>query len=83
MPRRRFSFVFAFLLALLRPTAEIALAQQPAAAARLGLEAYAMPTAAELGLVRADEPKIDRSDVERLAGRGKARAQPRASAAMR
>ena len=51
MPRRRHvSLVFAFLLAFLRPTAEIALAQQPATAARLGLEATALPTLAELGL---------------------------------
>lgn len=59
MPCRRRSLVFAVLLAVLRPTGEIALAQQPGTAARLGLEAYAMPTAVELGLVRADEPKVD------------------------
>jgi hypothetical protein len=58
MPRRR-SLAFAILLAALRPTAEIALAQQPSTAARLGFGAYATPTLAELGLVRAVEPKVE------------------------
>ncbi|MFO7566311.1 MAG: polysaccharide deacetylase family protein [Enhygromyxa sp.] len=65
MPRRRFSLVFAILLALLRPTSEIALAQQPAAAARLGLEAITMPTLAELGLERAREPRVDPAVAEK------------------
>lgn len=61
MPRRRcVSLVFAFLLALLRPTAEIALAQQPGTAARLGLETITMPTLAELGLERPVElPSVE------------------------
>jgi peptidoglycan/xylan/chitin deacetylase (PgdA/CDA1 family) len=58
MHRRRRSLVFAILLAVFRPTSEIALAQQPGASARLGLEAYAMPTLVELGLKPAVEPQV-------------------------
>ena len=68
MPCRRHSIVLAVLLGILRPTEEIALAQQPAAAARLGLDAYAMPTLVELGLVRAKESKIERDHAERARG---------------
>jgi hypothetical protein len=67
MTRRR-SLVLAVLLAALRPTGEIALAQQPATAARLGLEAYAMPTAVELGLVRANEPRVEPAPTEARCG---------------
>jgi hypothetical protein len=68
MPCRRRSLGFAVLLAVLRPTGEIALAQQPSTAARLGLEAYTMPTAVELGLVRPNEPKVE--PAQREAGSG-------------
>lgn len=57
MPRRR-SLVLAILLAVFRPTAEIALAQQPATAARLGLEDVALPTLVELGIKPAVEPQV-------------------------
>lgn len=77
MPCRRRSLVFAVLLAVLRPTGEIALAQQPATAARLGLSAYEMPTAVELGLVRAKEPKVEPVQAERGAGPDQPGLRPR------
>jgi peptidoglycan/xylan/chitin deacetylase (PgdA/CDA1 family) len=56
---RRSSFVFALLLTFFRPTSEIALAQQPAAAARLGLAAFAMPNLVELGIKQPVEPQSE------------------------